>query len=62
MNLTCGWLISEIMRHLMFEDDFNKRTHIIGMKNMNSKASECYDYLLTQLESPLHFIKDGDLL
>lgn len=34
-NLTCGWLISEVMRHLLFEDEFNKKTHIIGMKNMN---------------------------
>lgn len=59
-TLTCGWLISEIMRHLRFEEDFNKHTHIIGMKNLNSKASECYDFLLTQLESSLHFIKDGD--
>lgn len=61
-NLTCGWLISEVMRHLLFEDEFNKKTHIIGMKNMNYNTSEVYDYLLTQLESTLHFIKDGDSL
>ena len=29
---------------------------------MNPRASECYDYLLTILESPLTFIKNGDNL
>ena len=44
----------------MREDEFNKKTHILGLKNMNPKASECYDYLLTVLDSPLSFIKNGD--
>jgi hypothetical protein len=60
--LTVGWLISEILRALAKEADFNRRTQIIGFKNTNTKASECYDYLFTQLESNLEFIKDGDSL
>lgn len=44
----------------MLEGDFNKKTHIVGMKNMNTKVSEVFDYLLTQLDSPLYFIKDKD--
>lgn len=48
------------MRKLMAEEDFNKKTHIVGMKNLNTKASEVYDFLLTQLDSPLYFIKDKD--
>ena len=59
-NLTCGWLFSETLRKLMLEGDFNKKTHIVGMKNMNTKVSEVFDYLLTQLDSPLYFIKDKD--
>jgi hypothetical protein len=34
----------------------------VGLKNMNTKISECYDYLLTQLDSNLSFINDGDSL
>jgi hypothetical protein len=60
--LTCGWLISEVLRKLADQEDFNKKTPIIGMKNMGHKVSEVYDYLLTQLESGLNFIKDGDSL
>lgn len=47
LNLTIGWLISEILRSLAKETDFNRRTQIIGFKNTNTKASECYDYLFT---------------
>ena len=61
-NLTCGWLISEVLRKLMDEEDFNKKTYITGMKNLNPKTSEVYDYLLTQLESSLAFIKGTDSL
>ncbi len=50
------------MRKLASEEDFNKKTHIIGMKNMNLKASEVYDILLTNLENPIYFIKDQDKL
>jgi hypothetical protein len=60
--LTCGWLVSEILRKLQSQSDFDRKTHIIGLKNCNPKASECYDLMLTQLMCPLHFIKDGDQL
>jgi hypothetical protein len=29
---------------------------------MNSKVSECYDFMLTQLENELYFIQNGDQL
>jgi hypothetical protein len=61
-NLTCGWLLSEVLRRLLSEDDFNKKCSITGMKNLNHKTSEVYDFLLTNLENPLNFIKDGDKL
>ena len=50
------------MRKLRFEDEFNKKLLITGMKNISNKGSECYDYLLTQLESSLYFISDTDRL
>ena len=43
----CGWLISEILRKLQLQPDFDKKTQIIGLETCNSKASECYDYMLT---------------
>jgi len=62
LNLTVGWLISEILRTLSKEADFNRRTPIIGFKNTDQKASECYDYLLTMMESSISFIQNGDCL
>ena len=50
------------MRKLRFEEDFNKKLLITGMRNISNKGSECYDYLLTSLESSLYFISDGDKL
>lgn len=44
------------------QEDFNRKTQIIGLKNSNNKMSECYDQMLTKLESPLSFIKNGDAL
>ena len=61
-NLTCGWLISEVLRKLMEEENFNKKTYITGLKNFNPKTSEVYDFLLTQMESSLSFIKGADSL
>lgn len=43
VNLNIGWLISETLRKLSMQDDFNRRTQIIGLKNQNYKISECYD-------------------
>ena len=57
-----GWLISETLRKLSFQEDFNRKTQIIGLKNTNTKMSECYDQMLTKLESGLNFIKNGDSL
>jgi hypothetical protein len=46
----------------MEEENFNKKTYITGLKNFNPKTSEVYDFLLTQLESSLSFIKGADSL
>ena len=65
-NLTVGWLFSETIRALQHQKDFNPLliAQITVLKNTNVKASECYDYMLTQVDGQvsLAFIKNGDSL